>query len=253
MPARDMEGLGVLITGAAGDIGSAMGRELVSRGAHVTAVDAKREEAAAPWLDPVRSVGDVRYVEADVRDRTALSDALAGVPDLYAVIGNAAVGGSSAFLDVTPEFWAETLDVNLTGCFNVGQLGAQELIARGRPGRIVFTGSWVQEVPWPEITAYSVAKAGVRMLARQMALELAGKGILVNVVAPGIVDAGLAKQLKDTDPNYARRASKVIPLHDFQTPEQVARAAAFLCAPDNDYMTGSVLLVDGGCSLFKFE
>jgi NAD(P)-dependent dehydrogenase (short-subunit alcohol dehydrogenase family) len=248
-----MEGLGILITGAAGDIGSAMGQEMAARGAHITAVDAKDPEAAARWIDPIRSAGEVAYVQADVRNRQAIADALAGVDNLYAVIGNAAVGGSAPFLEVSPQFWSETLEVNLTGCFNVGQLAAQELVSRGRPGRIVFTGSWVQDVPWPDITAYSVAKAGVHMLAKQMALELADRGILVNVVAPGIVDAGLAKQLKETDPAYAGRAARVIPLHDMQTPEQVARATAFLCAPDNDYMTGSVLLVDGGCSLHKLD
>ncbi len=250
---RDMDGLGVLITGAAGDIGSAMGRELAARGACITAVDVKDPDAAAPWIDPIRSAGEVVYVQADVRDRDAIARALADVETLYAVISNAAVGGSAPFLEITPEFWADTLDVNLTGCFNVGQLGARELVSRGRPGRVIFTGSWVQEIPWPDITAYSSAKAGVRMLARQMALELADKGILVNVIAPGIVDAGLAKQLRESDAAYAERIKRVIPLRELQTTDQVAKATAFLCAPDNDYMTGSVLLVDGGCSLYKFE
>ncbi len=252
MPTRDMQGLGVLITGAAGDIGSAMGCELAARGAHITAVDVKDVQSAAAWIDPIRSAGEVTYVQADVCDRRAIADALATVDNLHAVIGNAAIGGSAPFLKISPGFWSETLDVNLTGCFNVGQLGAEELVSRGTGGRIVFTGSWVQEVPWPDITAYSVAKAGVRMLARQMALELADKGILVNVVAPGIVDAGLARQLKETDRAYAERIGRVIPLGELETPEQVARATAFLCAPNNDYMTGSVLLVDGGCSLYKF-
>lgn len=253
MPARDMTGLGVVITGGAGDIGSAVGREMAGRGARVTAIDSKDPAAAASWIDRIRAQGDVVYVRADVRDREAVAQTLSEVEELYAVISNAAVGGSSPVLEITPEYWAETLEVNLTGSFNVAQLGARELVARGRPGRIVFTGSWVQEVPWPEITAYSVAKAGVRMLARQMALELADKRILVNVVAPGIVDGGLAKQQKDADAAYAERIQRVIPLRELQTPEQVARATAFLCAPDNDYMTGSVLLVDGGCSLYRFE
>jgi NAD(P)-dependent dehydrogenase (short-subunit alcohol dehydrogenase family) len=141
----------------------------------------------------------------------------------------------------------------LGGCFNLGQSAARLIVGRGRPGRIIFTGSWVQEVPWPEITAYSVSKAGIRMLARQMARELAGHGILVNVIAPGIVRAGLAKQQMETEPQYARRIKHVIPLGEPQTAEQVARATAFLCSEAADYMTGSTLLVDGGCSLFQFD
>ena len=124
---------------------------------------------------------------------------------------------------------------------------------RGTRGQVIFTGSWVGEIPWPEISAYSVSKAGVRMLARSMARELAGRGIRVNVVAPGIVMAGMAKRQYEMDPDYARRASVVIPLGEFGTAEQIAKAVGFLCSPDAEYMTGSVLLVDGGASLFQFS
>ncbi|MER3437976.1 MAG: SDR family oxidoreductase, partial [Chloroflexota bacterium] len=113
-------------------------------------------------------------------------------------------------------------------------------------------GTWVQEVPWPEIAAYSATKAGVRMLAKSMARELAKHKILVNVIAPGIVYAGLAKHQMETEPQYARRIRHVIPLGQLQTAEQVAKATAFLCSSAADYMTGAVLLVDGGCSLFQF-
>jgi NAD(P)-dependent dehydrogenase (short-subunit alcohol dehydrogenase family) len=124
-------------------------------------------------------------------------------------------------------------------------------VARERPGKIIFTGSWVGDVPWPDISAYSVTKAGIRMLARSMARELAQHGIRVNVIAPGIVFAGMARQQYETDADYARRASTAIPLGEFGTAEQIGKAAAFLCSPDSDYMTGSVLLIDGGASLFK--
>jgi NAD(P)-dependent dehydrogenase (short-subunit alcohol dehydrogenase family) len=126
------------------------------------------------------------------------------------------------------------------------------MVEREHPGRIIFTGSWVQEVPWPEIAAYSATKAGVRMLARSMARELAPRRILVNVIAPGIVNAGLARHQLETEPQYDRRVRHVIPLGELQTTAQVARATAFLCSDAADYMTGSVLLIDGGCSLFQF-
>lgn len=91
------------------------------------------------------------------------------------------------------------------------------------------------------------------MLARSMALELGEHGIRVNVLAPGIVGAGMAKRQMDLEPEFARRAAGVIPLGELQTVEQIARAAAFLCSDDADAITGAVLLVDGGASLFKFE
>src|SRR5215203_1752189 len=230
-----------------------MGRELSGHGAAVTLVDKKSPEEAEPWVERTRGgSGKVRYAEADVRDRDALEEVLAGLDPFDVAIGNAGIVDSAPFLEITEEQWQNHLDVNLTGCFNLGQSAARLMVERGHPGRIIFTGSWVQEVPWPEIAAYSATKAAVRMLARSMARELAPHKILVNVIAPGIVNAGLARHQMETEPQYARRVRHVIPLGAPQTVEQVARATAFLCSDAADYMTGAVLLVDGGCSLFQF-
>ncbi len=246
-------GLGIAITGGAGDIGAAMGAELTRLGASVTLIDRKSPAEAVPWLERAHRHGEVTYVRADVRDRGAIDAALAAIDPLDVAIGNAGVVDSAPFLAITPEQWQAHLDVNLTGCFNVGQAAARLMVERGRPGRIIFTGSWVQEVPWPEIAAYSASKAGVRMLARSMARELAPHKILVNVIAPGIVYAGLARHQMETEPQYARRIQHVIPLGRLQEAEEVAKATAFLCSDAAAYMTGSVLLADGGCSLFQFD
>ena len=108
-------------------------------------------------------------------------------------------------------------------------MNGQEPDAHGVRGKILFTGSWVQDMPWPEGTSYIVSKAGIKALARNMAQELAGRGIRVNVVAPGIVMAGLSKQVYETDPGFGPRATAAIPLGEFGTAEQVADAFAFLC------------------------
>jgi NAD(P)-dependent dehydrogenase (short-subunit alcohol dehydrogenase family) len=86
-----------------------------------------------------------------------------------------------------------------------------------------------------------------------MARELAPYRIRANVVSPGIVKAGLARVQMETEPAYRRRVQGIVPLGEFQTPEQVARATAFICSDDAEYMTGATLLVDGGCSLFQFH
>ncbi|MGH2617427.1 MAG: SDR family NAD(P)-dependent oxidoreductase [Thermomicrobiales bacterium] len=247
-----LDGKDIAITGGAGDIGAAMAAELRRLGAKITLIDRKNPSEAEPWLARAREHGDVAYVQADVRDRDAIDAALSAIEPLDIAIGNAAIGHGIPFLEITPKQWQEHLDVNLTGCFNLGQSAARLMVARGRPGRIIFTGTWVQEVPWPEIAAYSATKAGVRMLARSMARELASHKILVNVIAPGIVNAGLARHQMETEPQYARRIRHIIPLGEPQTAAQVARATAFLCSDAADYMTGAVLLVDGGLSLFQF-
>jgi NAD(P)-dependent dehydrogenase (short-subunit alcohol dehydrogenase family) len=247
-----LDGLGVAITGAAGDLGHAMSLELVRLGARVTMIDRVGEHEASERIAAVGRVGKCSYLQADVTDRPAVEAALRAVDPLDVAIGNAGIVESAPFLEVTGEQWQAHVDINLTGCFNVGQVAAQLMVERERPGLVLFTGSWVGEIPWPEIGPYCVSKAGVRMLARSMARELASYGIRVNVVAPGIVHAGMARRQYETDPAYARRASVVIPLGEMGTAEQVAQSVAFLCSPQATYMTGSVLLVDGGASLFQF-
>ena len=222
-----------------------MARELAARGAAVTMLDLVPEPE-------VGEVGPCSYRQVDVTDRAAVDNALAAIDPIDVMIGNAGIVDAAPFLEVTQAQWQAHLDVNVTGCFNVGQAAARLMVQRGTSGQIIFTGSWVGEIPWPEISAYSVSKAGVRMLARAMARELAGHRIRVNVVAPGIVMAGMARRQYETDPDYARRASVVIPLGEFGTAEQIAKAVGFLCSPDAEYMTGSVLLVDGGASLYRF-
>ena len=242
----------VLVTGAAGDIGSAIVEHFLRDGASVTAIDIKSESEILKRYSSADH-GRIKAVCLDLCDQAAVSALIHSGDPLDCVIGNAGVGGTAAFVDIDATFWQHTLDVNLTANFNLGQAAARHFIKHKTAGRIVFTGSWVGSVPWPEITAYTVSKAGLEMLAKQMARELAVHGIRVNVVAPGIVRAGLAGELLKTDPVYTKRAGKVVPLGEFQTASQVADVVGFLCSPAGEYITGTVLLADGGCSLFQFD
>lgn len=242
-------GLGVVVTGGAGDIGRAIARELLGYGARLTLLDRRSPADTGSLLSELDSLGPVAYEQVDVRDAEAVAAALARVDPLDVVVGNAGVVESAPFLEITPDQWRTQLEVNLTGCFNVGQAAARLMVERGRPGRVICTSSWVQDVAWPEICAYSVSKAGLKMLTRCMAAELASERILVNAVAPGIVAAGMARHQLETEPQYAARVAEAIPLGRLQTAEEVARAVAVLCSDAADYMTGTVLLADGGSSL----
>jgi len=169
------------------------------------------------------------------------------------VLANAGIVESAPFLDITAEQWQKHIDVNLSGVFNVVQLSARIMVRNEAPGMLILTGSWVGAVPWPEIAAYATTKAAIVMLGKSAARELASDGIRVNIVAPGIVAAGLAKRQMETEPQYAARVARVIPTGAPQTAEEVAGVVSFLCSSDAASMTGSVLLADGGCSLFKFD
>ena len=155
--------------------------------------------------------------------------------------------------DFSRNDFEDTMELNLNAAFVVSQSAVQQWLNEGATGHLIYTSSWVQDVPWPEITAYTASKSALRALMRGYARELADKGIRANAVAPGIVGVGMAKQQWDSDPSYKARAQKAIPLGTLQTPESVAHAFLFLCSPLASYMTGSVLLCDGGCSLYPMD
>ena len=249
-----LEGKTAIVTGAAGDLGQAMARQLAENGAHVVMWDIVPRAEAAEAIQRVKAHDAAAdYAEIDVRDRAAVDAAIAALPQLDIVCSNAGIVEAQPFLALSGDNWQNHLDINLTGCFNICQSAARAMVAAGTAGRLILTSSWVGAIPWPEITAYTVSKAGVNMLVKQMARELAVHGILVNAVAPGIVNAGLAGRQLREEPQYAARVAKVIPLVEPGSPEEIASAVVYLAGPQTAYMTGSILTLDGGCSLFQFD
>lgn len=248
----------ILITGGLGAIGQVMVRVLAAHGATVLVNDILPEsEAQAILADPDMPVGAVTYIRADCSDAQAVSDMFltlaqgAGLP--HVVCCHAGLVHVNPIQDFSLQAFDETLNLNLRAAFLVAQTAVRHWQIQDMAGHLIFTTSWVQDVPWPEIAAYSVSKSGMRTLMRSFARELAADGIRANAIAPGIVGVGMARRQWDTDPSYQARARKAIPLGDLQTPESVAHAFLFLCSNMATYMTGSVLLVDGGCSLYPMD
>ena len=240
----------VAITGGTGEIGLTMATAFARQGAQVTLLDQTPPSGAIAAT--VEEIG-ARFQSMDVTDEQSVNAAIGSLPSIDIAIANAGVHRGARFLELSVEKWRLMLDVNLTGVFLFCQAAARNMATRNAGGSIVITGSWVQDVPNMDNTGYCTSKAGAAMLARCMALELAELGIRVNVVAPGIVDAGMAKRQIQVDPAFARKALKGIPLGRLQTAEQVAQAAVFLSSEQAASVTGVTLLVDGGLSLFKYE
>jgi len=241
-----MTGQGTMvISGGARGLGAVIARRALDQG--YRAVLTGRQPTAD--LDELGRYGDVSYQRVDTRDGGGLAELFAGIDDLAAAVANAAVYRGGSVVELSEQHWREVIDINLTGSFLFGQAAARRFVETGRDGGIVFVGTWAQQVPDWETGVYSASKAGVTMLAKTMALELAERGVRVNVVAPGIVGAGMAARRIDTDAAYAARARRTIPLGRLQTADEVADATLFLCSPAASYLTGSVLLADGGASL----
>ena len=240
----------VVITGGTGEIGLAMAAGFATQGAKVTLLDQVPPNGAV--ASTVETMGAL-FRQIDVTDEQSVEAVVDSLSDIDVAIANAGVHRGARFLDLSPENWRTMLDVNLTGVFLFCRAVARRMVGRNAGGSILITGSWVQEVPNVDNTGYCTSKAGAAMLARCMALELAAHGIRVNVVAPGIVNAGMAKRQIQVDPVFARKAVRGIPLERLQTGEQVAQAAVFLSSERAESITGVTLLVDGGLSLFKYE
>lgn len=247
----------VAITGGCGDIGQATALRLSREGAKVVLLDRASDGALSADL---RANQSVSYIQCDVTDRASVASAVAKLvgqnQKLDVLIANAGMVVNEAFLDVNISNLEATMDVNFFGAFHAAQVAARQMMKQpvsngGVRGKILFTGSWVQDMPWPEGTSYIASKGALKMLAKVMAQELAALGIRVNTLTPGIVMAGLSKKIYEADPTFRGRVAEAIPLNDMQTAESVADGYAFLCSSDSDYMTGASLLIDGGCSLVK--
>ncbi len=247
-----------LVTGGIGDLGNEMALHLSQAGARVAVWDLYTAADARQGLRRIATGGqEPFYQRVDVTDRNAVDAAMdelvATLERIDVVCSNAGIVEAAPFLEMSQENWQRHLNINLTGCFNVAQSAARQMVEHAIRGRIIFTSTWVSMIPWPEITAYTVSKAGVNMLMKQMARELAAYGICVNAIAPGIVNAGIAGRQMREEPQYAARVAKAIPLGEPGTPVEIAQAIVYLAGPHTEYMTGSVLVLDGGCSLFQFD
>lgn len=253
-----LDGQVIVITGGLGALGVAIVSSLLRYGARVAVNDVlDQPNVHARAKDPGWNSERWVYLPGDITKR---SDAETLVDRTLQRFGRQDIALCHAgrvtdgpILDCPEEIWDAVLDLNLKGAFLTAQAAARAMVQRKVSGKLIFTSSWVQDVPWPEITPYTVSKSGLKMLMRGMARELAPYGIRANAVAPGIVAAGMAKRQWDTLPEYRQRSSKAIPLGYLQPPDSVAEAIVFLCSSASDYMTGATLLVDGGASLYPMD
>jgi len=142
--------------------------------------------------------------EQEVLQRSSVNDG--------AVIPNAATATFKPYGELTAADWRREIDVNLNGAFYFANDGASRLVKSGKPGRTVFIGSWAGHVPHSQLPAYSVSKAGLRMLMQTLALELAPRGILVNEVAPGDGQAGLSGRVFSAQPDIAEMSTQRTPV-----------------------------------------
>jgi NAD(P)-dependent dehydrogenase (short-subunit alcohol dehydrogenase family) len=238
-----------LVTGGSRSIGRAIALGLAREGASVAVnyvAHAEEAQAAAREIEALgrRAVA----VRADTSQRAEVHAMVKEVTrylgPIDILVNNAGVQKRVFFLDLDESDWDWMLDVNLKGCFLVGQAVADRMKMRGR-GKIINIASEAGGFPAQRMTPYCVSKAGVIMLTKCMALELAQYGIRVNALAPGLTRTDINRKDLEDEAFLKMRLAR-IPLGRVLNPEDLVGAAIFLASADSDMMTGMTLQVDGG-------
>ena len=240
----------VVITGAAQGIGEACARRLVKDGAAVAlwdVADAPGQALAAELnaAHPGRTVA--LYLHCNVAQKAdvnaALAATLAHFGHVDGLVNNAGIFRAAPFLDITEADWDAVIAVNLKGSFLVGQAVAREMVKRRR-GAIVNMRSVNGTLTIPTIASYNASKGAINQLTRVMALSMADQG--VNAVAPGTIATELARSAVLTSDEAKARIMSRTPMKRLGEPREIADVVAFLLSDAASYVTGEIVVVDGG-------
>jgi 3-oxoacyl-[acyl-carrier protein] reductase len=233
-----------LVTGGSRGIGLAIARELAEAGARV-AIAARNRERAAEAAEGLPGEGHGAF-GVDVADADAVNETIREVESEMGGIGvlvnNAGLTRDNVLMRLKDEDWTQVLDVNLRGAFNTIRAVSRGMMKR-REGRIINITSVVGVIGNRGQANYAASKAGLIGLTKSVAKELASRNVLVNAVAPGYIETDMTAELND----QARKAlSSQIPLDRLGRPEDIAPVVRFLAGPGAAYITGQVVVVDGG-------
>jgi NAD(P)-dependent dehydrogenase (short-subunit alcohol dehydrogenase family) len=246
MKAFSLKGRAALVTGSSQGIGQAIATGLAEAGARVVyhGLGARAEGI------PSEAVYISCDLTADGAAQHLIAESCAAEPALDTLVCNAGSFFDVPFLEMTPERWAKTVDLNLRSTFFVVQAFARYRVAHGGGGSVVIVSSTNGLQAESDSVAYDASKGGLMMMTKSLAVSLAPPGIRVNGIAPGLIRTPLTNtwmnaRAADLVPHY----DKKILLGHVGQPEDCAGAAVFLCSPAASYITGEIIVIDGGLTV----
>jgi len=245
-----LEGKVAIVTGSGSGIGQAIAERLAQEGASLVVDYRDHIDQAQQTQQQIAAAGGKSIlVQADV---SVLADGVNLVEQAWQQLGgcdilvnNAGIEKRGDFVDVTEADYDAVLNVNLKGAFFLTQAFVRRLIAAKKPGRVINISSVHEDMVFPHFSTYCASKGAMRMLMRDLAVELGPLGITVNNIAPGAINTPINKSLLADKPKLDALLAN-IPLGRLGKPEEVAGLAAFLASEDAAYVTGSTYFLDGG-------
>jgi 3-oxoacyl-[acyl-carrier protein] reductase len=241
-----------LITGGARGIGRGISEAFAAEGAKVAVVYRGSQPAAESLVASIKEKGGQAVaLQADVADSAAAEACVAKVKEQFGridvLVNNAGVIHDELFIRMEPENWNKVLQTNLGGVFNFCKAVAYDPMMKQRSGRIINVSSVAAEHVNPGQTNYAASKGAINSFTRALAVELASRGITVNAIAPGFIETDMSAAVLNKAGDQL--VKKLIPMRRLGKPDDIAQVAVFLASPAASYVTGQVLVVDGGLSL----
>jgi NAD(P)-dependent dehydrogenase (short-subunit alcohol dehydrogenase family) len=239
----------VVITGGTSGLGKAMAKEFALNGAKVV-IAARNQKHGEKTLNVLKEItGNCIFIRTDVSKYEQVEDLISAAVDNYGaidfMINNAAIftGIGDSIVDIKTRDWKKIFDVNVNGVFYGTQIAAKEMIKKGKGGRIVNVSSIIGVGGKLNCSSYAATKGAINSFTKNAAIDLAKHNILVNAIVPGVCNT----EINASVPGNERKMQETkIPLGRWAEPEEIAKSTVFLCSGLSSYMTGQLLIVDGG-------
>jgi len=252
-----LQGKTALVTGSSKGIGQAIAIRYAEEGADVVVNYNSDPKGAEETVSRIQATGRRAIaIKGDLGSvasvRALVEQGWESLGGLDVLVNNAGVESHAPFWDVTESDYDKVLDINLKGVFFATQTFVNKLRADGRSGKVINISSVHEELPFPNFASYCASKGGLKMLTRNLAVELGPLGITINSIAPGAIETPINAKLLG-DPEKVAALTAQIPLGRIGKTDDVAGLAVFLASADSDYANGATFTVDGGLTWFYQE